>query len=241
MNDIKLNCLVACEESQEVTEQIMMLGHKCMSCDIEHKGAKGLPHYKGDVRDLLHERYDLVVFHPVCKFIANSGVRWLYNPDGRQNTRRWMSLIDAMIFFNLRHEFNSDYVVTENPIPHKYAVNGIADKIGIGKYNQCFQPWHFGHQKMKATCLWLKNLPKLKPTNIVGPPPKDKAERVKWQDVWMASPGPDRERLRSITYTGIAEAIAKQYTEFIIHSRSASLNLTTPIQNITYRDQLTLF
>lgn len=222
--DIQLNCLVACEQSQEVTEQLIMLGHKAMSCDIEYDGAKGYPHYKGDVRDLLQERYDLVIFHPVCKYIANSGVRWLYNPDGRQNTRRWMSLIDAMYFFNLRHQFNSDYVGTENPIPHKYAVNGIADKEGIGKYNQCFQPWHFGHEKMKATCLWLKNLPALKHTNIVGPPPKDKAERNKWQDVWMASPSPDRERLRSVTYAGVAKAMATQWTEHIIHIKSGKLN-----------------
>lgn len=214
----KLNCLVACEQSQEVTEQIIMLGHNAMSCDINYDGAKLLPHYRGDVRDLLKERYDLVIFHPVCKYLTNSGVRWLYNPDGRQNTRRWMSLIDGMNFFNLRHEFNSDFVATENPIPHKYAVNGIADKAGIGKYNQCFQPWHFGHEKMKATCLWLKGLPPLKPTNIVGPPPKDKKERIKWQDIWMASPGPDRERLRSVTYTGVAEAMAKQWTEYILNT-----------------------
>ena len=234
----QLNCLVACEQSQEVTEQIIMLGHKAMSCDIEYDGAKGLPHYKGDVRDLLQERYDLVIFHPVCRYIANSGVRWLYNEDGRQDTCRWLSLIDAIMFFNLRHEFNSDYVGTENPIPHKYAVNGIADKIGIGKYDQCFQPWHFGHEKMKATCLWLKGLPKLEHTNIVGPPPKDKKERQKWQDVWMASPGPDRERLRSVTYTGIAEAMAKQWTEHILHIRTTSAKLVIPIQNINNQIQL---
>jgi hypothetical protein len=167
---MKLNCLVACEQSQEVTEQLIKLGHNAMSCDIQYDGEKGLPHYKGDVRDLLQERYDLVVFHPVCKYIANSGVRWLYDADGRQNTRRWMNLISAMEFF--------------------------------------------------------------KPTNIVGPPPKDKAERNRWQDCWMASPGPDRERLRSKTYTGIAEAIAKQYTEHIIHIRTTSLKLVDQIQNI---------
>jgi hypothetical protein len=87
---------------------------------------------------------------------------------------------------------------------------------------------------MKATCIWLKGLPKLEYTNIVGPPSKDKKERQKWQDVWMASPGPDRERLRSVTYTGIAEAIAKQYTQHILHSRTTSAKLVDEIQNITF-------
>ncbi len=199
-----------------------MLGHKAMSCDIEYDGAKGLPHYKGDVRDLLKERYDLVIFHPVCKYQTNSGVRWLHTEAGR-----WEKLKQGIYFFNLRHRFNSDCVGTENPIPHKYAVNGFShngvQSFGIGEYDQLFQPWHFGHEKMKATCLWLKNLPKLEYTNIVGPPPKDKKERQKWQDVWMASPGPDRERLRSVTYTGVAEAMAKQWTEHILHIRLGKL------------------
>lgn len=155
----KLNILVACEESQVITEAFTNIGHTAVSCDKYYDGAKGLPHYRGDVRDLLNMRFDLVIFHPVCKYITNSGVRWLYTEDGR-----WEKLSDACDFFNLRHQFNSDYVATENPIPHKYAVEKI------GKYDQCFQPWHFGHEQMKATCLWLKNLPVLTPTRIVGPP-----------------------------------------------------------------------
>ena len=97
-------------------------------------------------------------------------------------------------------------MATENPIPHKYAVELI------GGYDQIFQPWHFGHEKMKATCLWLKGLPPLKYTNVVGPPPKDKKERYKWQDVWTASPGPGREKLRSVTYQGFADAMADQWS-----------------------------
>lgn len=185
-----MKVLVACEQSQVITGAFIKRGHDAMSCDIEYEGAKGLPHYKGDVRDLLTEFFDLVIFHPVCKFIANSGVRWLHTESGR-----WDSLKQACEFFNLRHQFNSKKVATENPIPHKYAVEGIFKNgsffdyeynLAIGKYNQVFQPWHFGHEKMKATCLWLKGLPPLKHTNVVGPPPKDKKECYKWQDVWTA-------------------------------------------------------
>lgn len=216
-----MKVLVACEQSQVITEAFIKRGHDAMSCDIAYPGARGLPHYKGDVRDLLQEFFDLVIFHPVCKYITNSGVRWLHTEKGR-----WEELKKACEFFNLRKQFNAKRVATENPIPHKYAVNGIflehtfkdgtpfyqeLYNYAIGKYDQVFQPWHFGHQKMKATCLWLKNLPPLKPTNIVGPPPKDKTERYKWQDVWMASPGPERDRLRSVTYEGIAEAMAEQW------------------------------
>lgn len=211
-----MKVLIAGEQSQIITEAFIKKGHSAMSCDNKYPGAKGLPHYFGDVRDLLAEYYDLVIFHPVCKFIANSGVRWLAG-----NDQRMADLAEAIMFFNLRHKFNSNKVATENPIPHKYAVDGLYmtngetsafdGKTGIGKYDQLFQPWHFGHKKMKATCLWLKGLPPLIPTNIVGPPPKDKKERYKWQDVWTASPGPDRERLRSVTYQGVADAMADQW------------------------------
>jgi hypothetical protein len=200
--------LVACEESQEVTEAFINLGYEAMSCDLNHEGDKGLPHYKGDVRDLLNEYFDGVVFHPVCKYLTNSGVRWLHTEPGR-----WGKLREGCEFFNLRHKFNSPCVGTENPIPHKYAVKEI------GKYDQIFQPWHFGHEKMKATCLWLKGLPPLKYTNVVGPPPKDKKERNKWQDVWLASPGPQRERDRSKTYSGIAKAMAEQWGPIMMQQK----------------------
>lgn len=219
--------LVACEESQIVTKAFIDAGHDAMSCDIAYDGALGMPHYKGDVRDLLTEYYDLVIFHPVCRYIANSGVQWL-----RRELDRWHNLKDACSFFNLRHKFNSTRVATENPIPHGYAVEGrvkykkdidgvwihtysnIAHEH-IGKPDQIIQPWQFGHEKMKATCFWLKGLPPLQPTKIVGPPPKNKKERYKWQDVWTASPGPERERLRSRTYQGIANAMADQWGKLL--------------------------
>lgn len=208
---------VFCEESQVVCKAFRAKGHEAYSVDIvDCSGGHPEWHIKKDVREMVRERFDLIIFHPVCKFITNSGVRWLHTEQGR-----WDKLKQACEFFNLRHQFNSPRVGTENPIPHKYAVQGIfcdskgffdhEYNLGIGKYDQVFQPWHFGDKKMKATCLWLKGLPALKPTNIVGPPPFDKKERYSWQDVWTASPGPERERLRSVTYQGVANAMADQW------------------------------
>lgn len=207
-----MKVLVACEESQIVCLAFRERGHEAYSCDLQEcSGGHPEWHIKADVRSQLSEYYDLVIFHPVCKFISNSGVRWLHTEKGR-----WGKLAQGISFFNLRHCFNSKKIATENPIPHKYAVTGLdwnENRIGTGIeiYDQLVQPWEFGHKKMKATCFWLKGLPPLIPTDIVGPPPKDKKERYKWQDVWTASPGPDRERLRSKTYSGIAKAMAEQW------------------------------
>lgn len=200
-----MRVLVACEESQVVTEQFILLGYDAMSCDKNYDGAKGLPHYRGDVRDLLKEYFDLVIFHPVCKYITNSGVRWLDT-----DITRWKNMYEGCQFFNLRHQFNSPHVGTENPIPHKYAVGYI------GMYDQIFQPYNFGHKEMKATCLWLKNLPKLKYTSDLQRP-KTAQERKEWSKVHRMPPGKDRERLRSVTYEGIAKAMAEQWSEYILN------------------------
>lgn len=197
--DVKV--LIAGEESQIITIAFRKRGHEAYSCDLQNcSGGHPEWHLKKDLRLMLNDYFDLVIFHPVCQFLANSGVRWLHTQEGR-----WEKMRKAAEFFNLRHKFNSPLIATENPIPHKYA------RKLIGKYDQIFQPWHFGHKQMKATCLWLKGLPPLEHTNIVGPPPKDKIERRKWQDVWMASPGPEREKLRSKTFFGVGDAMAAQW------------------------------
>lgn len=196
-----MRVLIACEESQTICKAFRARGHDAFSCDIvECSGGHPEWHLQCDVRDLMGEIYDLVIFHPVCRYLAHSGIQWLYTQPGR-----FERMQQAAEFFNLRHRFRCDKVATENPVPHRHAV-----KL-IGQYSQIVNPWQFGHKEMKKTCLWLKGLPPLIPTDIVGPPPKDKKERYKWQTIWRVPPGPERERIRSKTFTGIAEAMAQQW------------------------------
>lgn len=211
-----LKVLVACEESQAVTIEFRKLGHEAYSCDlIDCSGGYPEWHIKGDATKALNlESWDLIIAHPPCTYMSNSGVRWLYNSDGRQNTERWFKLIEAMEFFNKFKNHYCRHIAIENPIPHKYAVNGIADKEGIGKYTQTIQPWQFGHLESKRTCLWLKNLPLLVETNNVY----DEMMQLPYGErskVHYASPGPHRQKLRSKTYSGIAEAMASQWSDYI--------------------------
>lgn len=200
-----MDVLIACEESQIVCEAFISRGHNAVSCDIL-PGNKGLPHYEGDISEIIYQRFDLVIFHPPCTYLANSGVRWLKTSPGR-----FEKMLDGMSFFNLRSRFNSSRVATENPIPHKHVVNGFPGHKGIERPDQYIQPWQFGHKQMKATGLWLKNLPLLVPTDIVGPPPDAYPEKYDWQDCWMEPKGPNRQRNRSRTFQGIAEAMADQW------------------------------
>ena len=222
-----LKVLIAGERSQVICMAFRKLGHEAYSCDLEPcEGGHPEWHRQCDLETLLDEYFDIVIFHPVCRYIANSGVRWMNTRAGRHTDMK-----KACRFFNLRHRFNSPYVATENPIPHGYAVRGyVIQKNGrrynirhynyIGKPDQIVQPWWFGEKQMKATCWWLKGLPMLKPSNIVGPPPKDKKKRYKWQNVWTASPGPEREKERSRTLPGQAKVIAKQWSKYVMNELS---------------------
>jgi hypothetical protein len=139
----------------------------------------------------------LVIAHPECTYIANSGVRWL-----RERPDRWGKMVDASLFFRWVLDLPNQYpnikgLMAENPIPHKYALSIIGCN-----YTQIIQPWQFGHGEVKATCLWLYNLPKLVPTDVVD----GREARVH-----RMAPGPDRQRERSRTYHGIAEAMAEQW------------------------------
>jgi hypothetical protein len=140
---------------------------------------------------MLKERWDLVVAHPPCTYLCNSGVRWLEENPGRQR-----KMLDACDFFLDCLLANSDKVCVENPIPHKYA------REYIGDYTQVIHPWQFGHGESKSTCLWLKGLPPLVPTDVVSG-----REQVSWR----MSPGPWRRYLRSVTYSGLARAMAEQW------------------------------
>lgn len=191
-----MKVLVACEFSGIVRDAFAARGHDAWSCDLLPSERAG-KHAQCDVRKFLTayvEPWDLMIAHPPCTYLCNSGVRWLHT----QSLRR-QQMIEAAHFFKALLNAPINRICVENPIPHKYAVDIIGEK-----YSQIIQPWQFGHPETKATCLWLKGLPKLKPTNIVsGRNPR----------VHFASPGPDRWKERSRTLPGIADAMAQQWTE----------------------------
>lgn len=195
-----MKVLVACEFSGVVREAFRAKGHEVWSCDLLPADDGSEWHYQGDVRDILGEGWDLMIAHPPCTYLANSGNKHLYlQPD------RFTKMHEAAEFFKLMLNAPIPMIAVENPIM-RHAV----DRVGR-RQDQIIQPWKFGHKEMKATCFWLKNLPPLKSTNIVGPPPADKAERRKWARVHQASPGPDRWKIRSRTLVGVAEAMADQW------------------------------
>jgi len=189
-----MRVLVACEYSGIVRDAFINKGHEAISCDALPTESLG-PHYQGDIRDLMwNTKWDLIIAHPPCTRLANSGVRWLHERN------LWPELDQACRFFRLFLEAVgkvTDKVAIENPTPHKYAV----ERIGR-KYDQIIQPWQFGHGESKAICLWLQGLPKLQPTNVV-------TERE--QKVWKMPPGEERSKERARFYEGIAEGMANQW------------------------------
>lgn len=198
-----MRVLVGCEYSGTVRDAFLALGHDAISCDLLPTDAPG-PHYQGDVRDILGDGWDLAVFHPECTYLCNSGVRWLST-----DITRWPRMVDGAVFF--RELLNSDipHVAVENPVMH-----GHAAKIIGRRQDQVVQPWMFGHPEKKATGLWLRGLPPLLPTadvrHVMAGLPKSETDRIHY-----ASPGPDRWKLRSTTYAGIAHAMAAQWTEYL--------------------------
>ena len=195
-----MRILVACEYSGRVRDAFIRHGHEAMSCDILPTDNPG-PHYQGDVRDILDDGWDLMVAHPPCTYMTNSGVTWLH-----KDPTRWAKLDDAAAFFKMLLDAPIEKIAVENPIMHKYA----KERIGGVKQTQVVQPWMFGHMEQKATCLWLKNLPPLVPTNNV------KAEMLQLPDnerqrLHYLPPSADRWKLRSTTYMGVAEAMANQW------------------------------
>ena len=188
--------LIACECSGIVREEMKALGWDAWSCDTQATEIPG-QHYQCDVREVLSQDWDFIGAHPDCDFIANSGVQWL-----DRDIERWKQLWSACEFFRLFLHHPCSHIYIENPIPHKYGLRWIGKK-----YDQIIQPWQFGEPYQKATCLWLKGLPKLVPTEIV----EDRK-----QACWLESPGPNRKRNRSRTYKGIAKALAQQFTAHIL-------------------------
>jgi hypothetical protein len=185
-----MRVLVACEFSGVVREAFHKKGHDAWSCDLLDTEIPG-NHYKGDVKDLLNNYWDLMIFHAPCTRLCNSGVRWL------RERNLWSDMREAAEFFKLLLNANIPLIAGENPIPHKYAVEIIGRN-----YDQLIQPYQFGHGEQKATCLWLKGLPKLIPTNIVS---------GREQRIHLMSPGQNRGMERSRTFQGIADAMAEQW------------------------------
>lgn len=192
-----MKVLVACEFSGVVRDAFREQGHEAYSCDLLPNESKY--HIQDDVLNVLyHEerKFDLMIAHPPCTRLCNSGVMWLSKRD------LWDELKRATVFFYDLWNAPIDRICIENPIPHKYAK--------LIPYSQIIQPYQFGHPERKATCLWLKNLPKLKPTKDVKEEmeksPKKEAQRIHYM-----SPGKDRWQKRSITFKGIAQAMAMQF------------------------------
>jgi hypothetical protein len=182
-----MRVLVACEFSGIVRDAFSRLGHEAMSCDLLPSATPG-PHYIGDVRDILFARWDLMIAHPPCNDLAVSGARHF------QAKRMTGRQARSIAFFMELTEAPIPRIAIENPV-------GVMSSL-YRKPNQIIQPWHFGHGETKATCLWLKNLPLLRPTMIVD----GREARV-----LALGPSPDRWKLRSLTYDGIANAMAEQW------------------------------
>lgn len=194
-----MRVLIACEFSGIVRDAFLARGHDAWSCDLLPTERPG-PHIQGDVLAILNDGWDLMVAHPPCTYLCNSGARWLFEHEGR-----WGKLDEACRFFRAFLESPVPLVAVENPMPHKWAT----DRIGR-HFDFAVQPWEYGDKQKKTTCFWVKGLPYLMPTSIVGPPPTGEAAK-EWESVWRENPGPDQARNRSRTFPGIARAMAEQW------------------------------
>ena len=185
----EMKVLIACEYSGTVRDAFTALGHEAMSCDLLPSDRPG-NHYQGDVREVLYDGWNLMIAHPPCTDLAVSGARHFAEKiaDGRQQR--------ALDFVALLLDAPIERIALENPI------SVISSKIR--KPDQIIQPWQFGHGETKATCLWLKNLPALVPTDVVG---------GREQRIWKLPPTKDRWKIRSTTFQGIADAMATQWSE----------------------------
>lgn len=180
-----MKVLVACEFSGIVRDAFIKKGHDAISCDLLPTESPG-PHYQGDVFDIIDNGFDLMIAHPPCTHLAVSGARWF--KDKQKEQKKAINFFMALINVGIKK------IMVENPISIMSTMYRKPDQI--------IHPWQFGHGETKATCLWLKNLPLLKPSKIVDGR-ENKIHRM--------APSKDRWKLRSTTYKGIAEAMAKQW------------------------------
>ena len=209
-----MKVLVACEESQTVCKAFRERGHEAYSCDIQEcSGGHPEWHIQEDVLPLLggecefmtmdgkphtiDGKWDMIIAHPPCTYLSNAGARFLY-PKGILNEERLAKGMEAKKFF--MHFYNSDCerIAIENPIPSKI--------YGLPPYTQSIQPWMFGHPVQKKTCLWLKGLSPLEPTDIV-----EERQSTKIPGNWFNQGGKERQKNRAKTFHGIAKAMAEQW------------------------------
>lgn len=186
-----MKVLVACEFSGIVRDAFTKRGHDAWSCDLLPTEKPG-NHIQDDVLKHLNDEWDLMIAHPPCTYLCNSGVRWL-----AKDQTRWDKMYSASDLFKKLLDSRIEKICVENPIMHRFA----KEKIGR-TYDQKIQPYQFGCPESKATCLWLKNLPPLKPTHRVLPV---------YQSTFFEPPGKNRGQNRSRTFQGIADAMAEQW------------------------------
>lgn len=207
----RMKVLVACEFSGTVRDAFSARGHDAWSCDLLPSETPG-NHICGDVLSVLRESWDLVIAHPPCTYLTVSANKWLRDQPPRKSGAlvggaRRMAVEDAVRFFMACYEANAPAVCVENPI-------GIMGKR-FRAPDQIVQPWMFGHGETKATCLWLRGLPPLDRTHrpadlYCAPEPEEREQRLHF-----LPPGPDRWKERSRTFSGIAAAMADQWSQFL--------------------------
>lgn len=196
-----MRVLVACEYSGTVRDAFIRQGHDAMSCDLLPTDAPG-PHYQGDVRDVLGDGWDLLIAHPPCQYLCSSGLHWNYKRPGRAELTE-----QALDFVRLLMGTSIPRWAIEN------SVGCISTRIRPA--DQTIQPWQFGHDASKATCLWLHGLPRLRPTAEF--PPRIVNGKKRWGNQTdggqnKLGPSDDRWKIRSTTYQGIADAMAAQWS-----------------------------
>ena len=191
-----MRVLVACEFSGVVRDAFIRGGHSALSCDLMPTDKPG-PHYQGDVLDIINEGWDLMIAHPPCTYLSNAGARHLY-PKGILNPDRLDKGMEAKEFFLTLFKAPIPKICVENPIP--------STVFELPRYTQTIQPYEYGHPYKKKTCLWLKGLPALTPTNIV-----EVKESTKIAGNWFNKGGKDRQKNRAKTFEGIANAMAQQW------------------------------
>jgi len=192
-----MNVLVACEFSGRVRDAFLRRGHNAWSCDLLPTDTPG-PHYQGDVLQILDQRWDLLICFPPCTYLCSSGLHWNKRKPGRQEkTEQALTFVKALL------EAPIERIALENP------VGCISTRIR--KPDQKIQPWQFGHPESKTTCLWLKNLPQLQSTEVLELPASGRWENQTPSGQNKLGPSKDRWKVRSLTYKGIAEAMADQW------------------------------